>query len=228
MNLKNIRFSRTDIALWTVSVMLITATFLLFDRQSWLSLAASLIGVTSLIFNARGYAFDQLLIIVFSLIYGVLSYREAYYGEMITYLGMTMPMAAAALISWIRHPSTLDSANVQVSRMPSADIVWMLALCALVTFAFYWILRALHAASLPMSTLSVTTSFLAVWLTFKRSASYALGYAANDLVLIILWMATLAQDPSAVSMVVCFAVFLINDLYGYFSWSKMRAAQEAA
>lgn len=104
----------------------------------------------------------------------------------------------------------------------------MLALCALVTFAFYWILRALHTASLPMSMLSVTTSFLAVWLTFKRSAGCALGYAANDLVLIILWMAALAQDLSAVSMVVCFAVFLINDLYGYFCWSKMRAAQEAA
>lgn len=99
------------------------ASFLLSDQQSWLSLAASLIGVTSLIFNARGYAFGQLLIIVFSLIYGVLSYRQAYYGEMITYLGMTMPMAAAALISWIRHPSSPDSASVQVSRMSSADIV---------------------------------------------------------------------------------------------------------
>ena len=41
---------------------------------------------------------------LFSLMYGVISYTFAYYGEMITYLGMTMPMAVFALISWVRNP----------------------------------------------------------------------------------------------------------------------------
>lgn len=31
--------------------------------------------------------------VLFSLLYGIISYAFAYYGEMITYLGMTMPMA---------------------------------------------------------------------------------------------------------------------------------------
>ena len=42
--------------------------------------------------------------IVFSLLYGVVSFTFAYYGEMITYLGMTAPMALFALISWMRNP----------------------------------------------------------------------------------------------------------------------------
>lgn len=41
------------------------------------------------------------LMIVFSLLYGVISYTCAYYGEMITYLGMTAPMALFALISFL-------------------------------------------------------------------------------------------------------------------------------
>lgn len=28
----------------------------------------------------------------------------AYYGEMITYLGIIMPMAASSLAAWLRHP----------------------------------------------------------------------------------------------------------------------------
>ena len=36
--------------------------------------------------------------------YGAISYTFAYYGEMITYLGMTMPMAVFALISWNAQP----------------------------------------------------------------------------------------------------------------------------
>ncbi len=42
--------------------------------------------------------------IIFSLLYGIISYTFSYYGEMITYLGMTMPMAVFALISWLRNP----------------------------------------------------------------------------------------------------------------------------
>lgn len=86
-------FSKSEIALWISSVMLIIISFCVFDRTNYLTLCASLIGVTSLIFNAKGNPIGQLLMIVFSLLYGIISYSFSYYGEMITYLGMTMPMA---------------------------------------------------------------------------------------------------------------------------------------
>ena len=75
------------------------------------------------------------------------------------------------------------------------------------------------------STLSVTTSFIAVYLTFRRSPWFALAYAANDIVLIVLWILAALQDISYVSVIVCFAVFLVNDLYGFFSWLKMEKSQ---
>ncbi|WP_300921669.1 nicotinamide mononucleotide transporter, partial [uncultured Dubosiella sp.] len=74
---------------------------------------------------------------------------------------------------------------------------------------------------LKWSTISVFTSFAAVLLTFWRSPYYALGYAANDLVLIVLW--TLQHD---IVMILCFAVFLINDLYGFCNWRKMEKIQQ--
>lgn len=97
-------FSKLEITLWSSSVLLIVGSFCLFDRENILTLIASLIGVTSLIFNAKGNPFGQVLMVVFSLLYGIISYSFAYYGEMITYLGMTMPMAVFALISWLCNP----------------------------------------------------------------------------------------------------------------------------
>jgi len=106
VHMKTIRnyFSKTELALWSVSVLFIIISFCIFDRESYLTLAASLIGVTSLIFNAKGNPIGQALMIVFSLLYGIISFTFAYYGEMITYLGMTIPMALFALISWLRNP----------------------------------------------------------------------------------------------------------------------------
>lgn len=71
----------------------------------------------------------------------------------------------------------------------------------------------------------MTTSFLAVALTAKRSAYYAAAYATNDVVLIVLWVLACLSDLSYLSVVVCFITFLVNDLYGFFNWRMMAATQ---
>ena len=146
--------------LWGISAAVIVASFCLFDRESYLTLAASLIGVTSLIFAAKGNPISQVLMVVFSILYGIISYTFAYYGEMITYLGMTMPMA--------------------------------------------------------------------VYLTFRRSPYYALAYAANDAVLIVLWIMAAVYEVRYISVAVCFIAFLVNDLYGFISWRRMARRQRIA
>lgn len=220
-------FTKGEIALWCISVTLIVVSFLVFDRGKILTLAASLIGVTSLIFNAKGNPFGQFLMVIFSILYGIISFSFAYYGEMVTYLGMTAPMAVFALVSWLKNPYNGNRAEVKVNRLRLKEIIFMILLTAIVTFIFYYILAAFHTASLILSTLSVTTSFLAVYLTFRRSAFYAIGYAANDIVLIIMWILAAFSDISYLSVVICFVMFLANDIYGFINWLKMQKRQEA-
>ena len=100
-----------------------------------------------------------------------------------------------------------------------------MVLAAVVTVAFYFILRFFHTANLLPSTLSVTTSFVAVYLTFRRSPYYALAYAANDVVLIVLWVMAALSEVRYVSVMVCFVAFVVNDLYGFISWRKMGKRQ---
>ncbi len=173
----------------------------------------------------KGKSDRPALTIIFSILYGIISYTFAYYGEMITYLGMTMPMAIFALISWLRNPYKGNRAQVKVNSLKAKEILLMLAAAALITLAFYFILKACGTANMIPSTISVTTSFIAVYLTFRRSPLYALGYAANDIVLIVLWILATIEDMTYLSVVICFAMFLINDIYGFVSWRKMRKKQ---
>ena len=218
-------FSKSEIILWLSSVLLIVGSFCIFDRESYLTLTASLIGVTSLIFNAKGNPFGQFLMVIFSLLYGVISYSFDYYGEMITYLGMTMPMAAFALIARLRNPYKKNRSEVKVNSVGKGEILTMTALTAAVTVLFYFILKYFQTANIALSTLSVTTSFVAVYLTFRRSPLFALAYASNDVVLIALWILASIHDVRYVSVVVCFVAFLVNDIYGYISWQKMKKRQ---
>ena len=214
-----------ELRLWIVSLIVVSISSLFGKQNNILSLIASLIGVTALIFVAKGDVFGQILTVIFSVFYAIISYTFQYYGEMITYLCMSAPIAALSVISWIRNPYRENKAEVKVNRLKKSEIAFMIMLTILVTIGFYFILGALNTTNLFVSTISVTTSFSASYLMFRRSAAYALAYAANDVVLIILWVMASLEDLSYLAMVACFLMFLANDLYAFFNWSLMKKRQ---
>ena len=210
--------------LWIVSVIAVLLSSAATGFGDPLSTIASLIGVTALIFVAKGYVIGQVLTIVFAFFYGFISFFFCYYGEMITYLGMSAPMAALATVEWLRNPYK-GTKEVKIKKLTPLSAVLLFVSCALVTFAFYFILKAFGTASLVVSTFSVTTSYLASALTFLRSPYYALAYAANDIVLIVLWIIASLSDISCIPMTVCFIMFFANDMYGFYNWKRMAEKQ---
>ena len=94
-------FSKYDIILWTASVFLIAGSFIIFPGSGMLTLIASILGVSSIIINAKGHPLGQFMMIIFSVLYGIISCSFSYYGGMATYLGMTGPMALFSFISWL-------------------------------------------------------------------------------------------------------------------------------
>ena len=122
--------------------------------------------MSALVFVSKGNPVGQILTIVFAVFYGIISFTYSYYGEMITYLGMSAPMA-----------------------------------------------------------LSVLTSFLAAYLTLRRNRFYAVAYAANDVVLIAMWVLAAIEDITYLPMIICFVAFLVLDVYGFINWSRMLKRQ---
>lgn len=214
-----LNLKKRDYILWLVSVAAMIVCNVLNRPIDRMTLIASLVGVTSLIFAAKGNVWAQFLMIVFSILYGVISYRFSYYGEMITYLGMTLPMSVWSAITWLKNPSE-QRGVVKIRKLSPGAFGGILILTVLVTVAFWRILSALHTPNLFFSTLSIATSFAAVFLTMLRSAYFPAAYALNDLVLIVLWILASKEDPKNIPVIFIFAVFFMNDLYGFISWKK--------
>ena len=214
--------------LWSISMLIVTVSNLVGGSFDVLTLAATWVGITSLIFAAKGNVWAQFLMVAFSILYGIISFRFRYWGEMITYLGMTLPMAVWSAVTWLRNPSAGSKSEVAIRRLEKKHFLFLLVLSIVVTGAFYFILRWLETPNIVFSTLSVTTSFLAASLTMLRSSYYALGYAANDLVLIVLWGLAAAKDPVYIPVIINFMIFFMNDMYGFISWKKRERTQLCA
>ncbi len=220
---KNLR--KREWVLLIFSLLVVSLSIILSPDLHLPTLFASLIGVTALIFVARGDVWGQILTVVFAILYSITSLEFHYYGEMITYLGMTAPIALASVFSWLRHPYKNGENEVEIARLSKKQKILMIVFGTLVTALFFFILNALKTPNIFFSTLSVLTSFLAVYLTFFRSSFYAVAYAANDIVLIILWVLASLKTPAYTPMIFCFVMFFVNDIYGFISW-KIREKKQ--
>ncbi|MGN0166892.1 MAG: nicotinamide riboside transporter PnuC [Acetatifactor sp.] len=226
MNNPILSLSKKEWAIWVGSLLIVAVSNLVSDDLDLLTLLAALVGVTSLIFAAKGNVWAQILMIVFSILYGIISWRFRYWGEMITYLGMTMPMAIWSTITWIKNPSKENKNEVAIQKLNWKHIAALSFFCCVVTGGFYFVLRVLNTPNIIFSTISITTSFLAASLTMLRSSYYALGYASNDIVLIILWILASRENPIYIPVVVNFSIFFFDDMYGFVSWKKRELEQD--
>lgn len=211
--------------IWGTSVVSIIVCFFVFRNTQYLYLVGSLIGATALIFVSKGNPIGQLLTIVFSVFYGIISYSFNYYGEMITYLGMSAPIALWALISWLKNPYKGKMSEVKVNSLSKKEWCLFLTAAVVITVSFFFVLKALNTANLVISTVSVLISFIAAYLTARRSRFYAIGYGLNDIVLIVMWSMASYEDLTYLPMVVCFIAFLIADSYGFINWTVMKKKQ---
>lgn len=219
--------NKHDYMLWFVSLVVVAISNIMTGVADYMTLLATLTGVTALIFLAKGDVFGQILTVVFSIMYAITAYKFRYYGEMITYVGMTLPIALMSVVSWIRHPYEKGKNEVKIHTLTSLEKIIMIFLTLAVTILFYFILKWLNTPNLEVSTLSIATSFLASYLMFYRNPFYAVAYALNDIVLIILWILASLSDFSYFPMIICFLMFLINDLYAFVHW-KIREKKQRA
>lgn len=96
-----------EIILWIISLVVVISSYLLSGQYQLITILAPIVGVTCLIFVAKGHILGQILTVVFSILYAIVSFQFHYYGEMITYLCMTLPIATsflAAALMFLRNP----------------------------------------------------------------------------------------------------------------------------
>lgn len=218
--------TKREWSIWLGSIIIVLISNLATKDFDLLTLVAALTGVTSLIFAAKGNVWGQVLMILFSILYGIISFRFRYWGEMMTYLGMTLPMAVWSTITWIENPSENNGNEVQIQSLSKKHIVALCISGIIVTAVFYYILKSFNTPNIIFSTISIITSFIAASLTMFRSSYYAVWYAVNDVVLIILWVLASLKDPAYIPVVVNFSIFFMNDMYGFMSW-KQRELEQA-
>lgn len=214
-----------DYILWIGSMLIYGIITLAVGGTDIGYLISIMIGITALIYTAKGHIFGPLLMVIFSILYSLISLSFQYHSEFITYGFMTLPMSILAALAWFKHPSKQLKNQVQVRHLDLKGWMFGILLTTMVTIIFGTIMVWLNTKNIIVSTLSISSSFMAVYLIFVRSRYYAIAYAINDFVLVVLWAYAYTVEPEYLMLIVCFVLFFIYDIYGFISWSIMTKNQ---
>ena len=90
-----------EISFLSLSIILLTTFFIIGKDKNWLSFVVSVIGIVCVMFMAKGLIVAQFFNLVLSILYSVLSYTQHYFGEMIIYIGLMIPISVLAINSWM-------------------------------------------------------------------------------------------------------------------------------
>ena len=219
------RLTKKEWMLYLISLTVVVCSNFFADKLNVINLIATALGVTALIFIAKGDVFGQILCVIFASLYAISALEQRYYSEIITYLGMTAPISIFTIITWLKNPVKKGENVVKIRQFTAKEGLLTLFLTICVTVVFFFVLRWLSTPSLWVSTISIATSFCASFMMLRRISYYALGFIANDIVLIVLWSISSVNDLSSLAMVACFSMFLFNDFYGFLRW-KMREKEQ--
>lgn len=218
-------WSRLEKTLLIGSVTVVSLVGIVF-KSDLLTTACSIVGITTALLLAKGKNLGQIFGLLIVALYSIVSFKNGYYGEVIIYLCIMLPMYIMGIISWIKHQSKeTDSVEVNTIKAKEWCIVSVVAVIAFVLI--YLLLKAFNTNQLFVSSLSVIDSLFAIYLTVRRSKYSFYFYVVNDLILMVLWgIPVIGGNLVLIPMLFNPIINLINDLYGIYNWRKLEKMQK--
>lgn len=182
--------------------------------------------LTTAILMSKGKVESYFIGIISVFFYGIVSYNQGYYGELLITIFLTFPMMIIGIVSWLKHQDK-DEDVVIISSLSKKEIVFAFSSQLILFWVYYFLLKAFNTDLLMISSLSIVTSVLATYFEARRSELSLFCYVANDLILITLCMIPIINGvTSLISVLIGPMLLLVNDIYGSYNWKRLKDIQK--
>ena len=207
------------------SIILVSLVAIIF-KSDLLTTICSIEGIITALLLAKGKNLGQIFGVIITVLYSIVSFKNKFYGEVIIYIVLMLPMFIIGIISWTRHKN-MKTNTVDVNKIESKEWFLVLIISVIVFIGIYFLLKSFNTDELIVSTISVVVSLFAVYLQIRRSRFSFYFYIINDLILMVLWgIPVILGNLLVLPMIFNPIINLINDSYGAYNWKKIEKKQK--
>ena len=206
--------------------LLTTVILTIVFMSDWLVVVCCVLGIFTVFTQAKCKISTKVFGALWMAFYIFLAWRNSYYGEVIIYLVLMIPLYVYGTIHWLGHRDKVGNTVIVRKSLPKSE--WVVICVCLVGLGFgtYFLLGFFNTAQMIASTISVVLTVLAVYLLARRIKCNQIVFLVNDFELGFLWLLAIsAGDLSLIPFVVMCAFFVVYDIYGFFQWTRLEKKQ---
>ncbi len=196
---------------------------------AWLALFSGVAIALTVIMKDTVFGFTVFLTGVFGMYntfgYAYLAYTNGLFGEVGLNLLFFVPMNVVGFVMWKKH--LRGNQQVSMRQLDIRGLVKVAAICVAGSGALGYGLSLIEGQNSPyIDALTTVLSIVATILMVRRYKEQWLVYIVLNVFTVLLWVIRTADgSPDGLLMIVMWSAYLVNAIYGYYTWNK--GAREA-
>lgn len=199
------------------------ASSLLGDGWDTLGFIVAVTGIVNLVLCAKGNIWNYAFGIVYNAIYVYIAWHTKLYADSAIYLLYYLPMQFIGWAQWKKNQNQ-ESGAVKATHLTGKMALALLAAAAVLIPLFAWILGlpAIGDSQPWLDSVTTVISILAMFMMVRAIAEQWYIWIVLDAVQTVKWLiATIRGEEHAALMLVMFAFFLANAVYGLIQWNGL-------
>ncbi|AIQ66143.1 nicotinamide mononucleotide transporter [Paenibacillus stellifer] len=188
-------------------------------KDTFLGFTVFMTGVLCVVLAAKGNLMTYVFGMYNTFGYAYLAYTNGLFGEVMLNLLFFVPMNAIGFLMWKRNR---HDGKLTMREMDQRSLLLIVVVCVLGSLGLGFGLSFIPGQNSPyIDALTTVLSVVATFLMVRRFKEQWLLYIVLNAFTVLLWVIRMLEGSSDGGlMIVMWGAYLINAVYGYYTWNK--------
>lgn len=205
--------------LWLIFASIFITVLPICLGDTVLGIISAFTGVVFVIMTAKGSIWCHIWGFISCLLYAVVSYQNAYYGEFVINILYHVPIQVIGFISWKKNMNQ-NTNTVMTRTLSNKYKLFICLLCVVVTVIWGFCLQQIGGALPYIAALSNVLSLIARFLSVNRYAEQWVLWIVLNVISVGMWVYALGSGSQNIGTLFMWIIYVINSVWGYIKWKK--------
>lgn len=219
---EKLNFSKKE-TIWLVVFLGIMLAISFVWKESWLSVFATVTGILCVVLVAKGNIYNYFFGIMNVVAYAIVSYRAGYGGDFVLNAFYYLPIQFIGYYTWKKNYNK-EQTHVEVNTFKPIYYVYSGVALVIGTLSIRSIMPIINSVlgmpSNPLPLIDSFTTFASIFaqiLMVKRYREQWILWIIVNIFSIFMWL-----KLGDYVMVIMWSAYLVNAIYGYINWGKIK------
>lgn len=204
---------------WLSIATVIIAGLSVYWGDTWFGIISALTGVWCVILTGKGKRSCYIVGLINTIMYAWISFKSAYYGEVMLNALYYVPMQFVGWYAWSKHINA-ETTEVDKVKMTGKSLGIWVFIAFLGIGCYGYILQGLGGNLPYFDSFTTTLSVLAMIFSVKRYMEQWVLWVLIDVVTVYLWYVDYSLGNDNMATLLMWVVYLLNAIFQLIKWFR--------